>query len=428
MNNARVEIKQFTRHSMGLDLDDIRSDFPILSRTMEGGRPLVYFDNAATTQKPKQVIQAMNSYYENTNSNVHRAVHTLAGEATEGYEMARTEIASYFGAPRDHLIFTSGTTEAINLVAYGWARANLSKGDVILTTEMEHHADIVPWQILSKERGVEIRYIPLERDTLTLDMEAFEIGVQDASLVCVVHTSNVLGVRNDVERIIELSKTTGNNGSGAFVMIDAAQAAPHERINFVELGCDFMALSSHKMGGPTGIGGLFVKPEIMESMIPFISGGDMIETVTLEGSTFQKGPQKFEAGTPRIAEAFGWHASVKWLSKFDMKMVHHHVSNLAKITAKKMSSIPGIRIYGRHDLNTCSGVVSFLHDSIHAEDLAHLLDSGGFAVRTGHHCAQPLMEALGVSSTARVSFWIYNTVEEADAFIDYLTSIVERFG
>ena len=413
---------------MGLDLDAIRSDFPILSRTMEGGQPLVYFDNAATTQKPKQVIEAMNSYYENTNSNVHRAVHTLAGEATEGYEMARTEIAAYFGAPRDHLIFTSGTTEAINLVAYGWARANLSKGDVILTTEMEHHADIVPWQILSKERGIEIRYIPLERDTLTLDMEAFEIGVQEASLVCVVHTSNVLGVRNDVERIIELSKTTGKKGSGAFVMIDAAQAAPHERINFVELGCDFMALSSHKMGGPTGIGGLFVKPEIMETMIPFISGGDMIETVTLEGSTFQKGPQKFEAGTPRIAEAFGWHASVKWLSKFDMKMVHEHVSNLAKMTANKMSSIPGIRIYGRHDLNTCSGVVSFLHDSIHAEDLAHLLDSGGFAVRTGHHCAQPLMEALGVSSTARVSFWIYNTVEEADAFIDYLTSIVERFG
>ena len=413
---------------MGLDIDAIRADFPILSRTMEGGRPLVYLDNAATTQKPKQVINAMNSFYENSNSNVHRAVHTLAGEATEGYESARTEIASYFGAPRDHLIFTSGTTEAINLVAYGWARANLSKGDVILTTEMEHHADIVPWQILSKERGIEIRYIPLERDTLTLDMDAFEIGVQDASLVCVVHTSNVLGVRNNVEQIIDISKKTGNHGKGAFVMIDAAQAAPHEKINFIELGCDFMALSSHKMGGPTGIGGLFVKPEIMETMDPFISGGDMIETVTLEGSTFQKGPQKFEAGTPRIAEAFGWHAAIKWLSQLDMQLVHEHVSNLARITSEKMSSIPGIKIYGRHDLDTCSGVVSFLHESIHAEDLAHLLDSGGFAVRTGHHCAQPLMEALGVSSTARISFWLYNTLEEADAFIDYLSSIVQRFS
>ncbi len=413
---------------MGLDLEAIRADFPILSRTMEGGRPLVYLDNAATTQKPKQVIEAMNSYYENTNSNVHRAVHTLAGEATEGYENARTEIAAYFGAPRDHLIFTSGTTEAINLVAYSWARANLSKGDVIVTTEMEHHADIVPWQILSKEKGVEIRYIPLENETLTLDMEAFEIAVIDASLVCVVHTSNVLGVRNDVEQIIELSKTTGNGGKGAHVMIDAAQAAPHENINFLELGCDFLALSSHKMGGPTGIGGLFVKPETMATMDPFISGGDMIETVTLEGSTYQKGPHKFEAGTPRIAEAFGWHAAIKWLSSLSMVDVHQHVSTLARNTAEEMAKIPGIKIYGRHDLETCSGVVSFLHEKIHAEDLAHLLDSGGFAVRTGHHCAQPLMEALGVSSTARISFWLYNTENEASSFIEHLANIVERFG
>ena len=428
MNDTRVEIQLALRSTMGLDLDTIRADFPILSRTMDGGRPLVYLDNAATTQKPKQVIEAMNSYYENSNSNVHRAVHTLAGEATEGYETARTEIAAFFGSPRDHLIFTSGTTEAINLVAYGWARANLSKGDVIVTTEMEHHADIVPWQILSKERGIEIRYIPLERDTLTLDMEAFEIAVTEASLVCVVHTSNVLGVRNDVERIIELSKSAGNGGNGAFVMIDAAQAAPHERINFIDLGCDFLALSSHKMGGPTGIGALLVKPEIMATMDPFISGGDMIETVTLEGSTFQKGPQKFEAGTPRIAEAFGWHAAINWLSLLDMKEVHEHVSNLARYTATEMSKIPGIKIYGRHDLATCSGVVSFLHENIHAEDLAHLLDSGGFAVRTGHHCAQPLMEALGVSSTARISFWLYNTQHEAEAFIEYLTNIVERFS
>ena len=238
MNHTRVEIQLSLRVIMDDALmEAIRSDFPILTRTMDGGRPLVYLDNAATTQKPRQVIEAMNSYYENTNSNVHRAVHTLAGEATEGYENARTEIAEYFGAPRDHLIFTSGTTEAINLVAYGWARANLSKGDVIVTTEMEHHADIVPWQILSKERGVEIRYIPLERDTLTLDMDAFEIAVSDANLVCVVHTSNVLGVRNDIERIIQLSKSNGNDGKGAFVMIDAAQAAPHERINFLEMNC-----------------------------------------------------------------------------------------------------------------------------------------------------------------------------------------------
>ena len=429
LNYTRVEIQLSLRKGMDdAIIEAIRSDFPILTRTMEGGRPLVYLDNAATTQKPRQVIEAMNSYYENTNSNVHRAIHTLAGEATEGYEKARTEIAAYFGAPRDHLIFTSGTTEAINLVAYGWARANLSKGDVIVTTEMEHHADIVPWQILSKERGVEIRYIPLERDTLTLDMDAFEIAVTDANLVCVVHTSNVLGVRNDIEKIIQLSKLNGNGGKGAFVMIDAAQAAPHERINFLEMNCDFLALSSHKMGGPTGIGGLFVRPEIMKTMDPFITGGDMIETVTLDGSTFQEGPQKFEAGTPKIAEAFGWHAAVKWLSSFDMKEVHQHISNLAKETAARMSTIPGIKIYGRQDLESCSGVVSFLHEKIHAEDLAHLLDSGGFAVRTGHHCAQPLMEALGVSSTARISFWLYNTKEEANSFVEHLTSIVERFG
>ena len=425
---ARIEDKALLRITMALNLNSIRADFPILSRRLEGERKLVYLDNAATTQKPQVVIDAMNDYYANTNANVHRAVHTLAGEATEGYEASRTAIASYFGAPRDNLIFTSGTTEAINLVAYGWARANLGKGDVVLTTEMEHHADIVPWQILSKECGIEIRYVPLDRETMTLDMEAFEIAVEDASLVCVVHTSNVLGVRNDVERIIELARLRGRGGEGAHVMLDAAQAAPHERIHFPELGCDFLALSAHKMGGPTGIGALFTTTDTMETMKPFISGGDMIETVTLEGSTFQKGPQKFEAGTPRIAEAFGWHAAVQWLDQHNMKDVHEHVSSLARWTAKQMRDIPGIRIYGRHDLETTSGVVSFLHEKIHAEDLAHLMDAGGFAVRTGHHCAQPLMEALGVSSTARASFWIYNTKEEAEAFVNHLRGVVDRFS
>jgi cysteine desulfurase/selenocysteine lyase len=413
---------------MVLDIAAIRADFPILAREVAGGKKLVYLDNAATTQKPRQVIDAMSHFYENCNSNVHRAVHTLAVEATEQYEAARDSIADWFGAKRENMIFTAGTTEAINLVAWGWARENLGEGDVILLTEMEHHADIVPWQLLGEEKGIEIRYIPINTEDGTLDMDAFDATIEEVSLVCVVHTSNVLGTRNPIERIISDAHARGRGGAGAKVLIDCAQGAPHHSINFATLGAEFVAISGHKMCGPTGIGCLLVDEDTLTEMVPFISGGDMIEEVHLTHSTFQTGTQKFEAGTPKIAEAIGWGAAINWLSQFDMTEIHAHCRGLGRWTAEQIRGIEGMTVHGEHDSDSGSGVVSFLHDSLHSEDLARLMDAGGFAMRTGHHCAQPLLRAFGVTSSNRVSFYLYNTREEAEAFIEHLRDVVTRFS
>jgi cysteine desulfurase/selenocysteine lyase len=408
---------------MALDINAIRSDFPILRRVLPNGKKLVYFDNAATSQKPQCVIDAMTRYYEQYNSNAHRANHTLADEATTALEYAREQISHFFGTKPENLIYTSGATEAINLVSYGWARYNLKQGDVIVLTEMEHHADIVPWQELSKEKGVEVRYVPINTETFTLDMDAFEIAIEDATLVCVTHTSNVLGIRNPIEQIIKMSKT-----SGAYILLDCAQGAPHEKIDFDNLGADFIAISAHKMAGPTGIGCLLASSERMLEMRPFMTGGSMIKKVTTDGSTFQSGHAMLETGTPRIAEAIGWGAAVEWLSQFNMKDIHDHVHKIASWTGNEMKKIPGIKIYGDPDNKDSSGAVSFLHETIQSQDLAVLLDEGGFAVRTGHHCAQPLMDALGVPSTNRASFWIYNTQEEAESFISHLRHVCERFS
>ena len=408
---------------MALDIQAIRSNFPILSRILPNGKQLVYFDNAATSQKPQCVIDAMTKYYEQYNSNAHRANHTLADEATTALENAREKISQFFGTTPENLIYTSGATEAINLVSYGWARYNLKEGDVIVLTEMEHHADIVPWQELSKEKGIEVRYVPINNETFTLDMDAFEIAIEDASLVCVTHTSNVLGIRNPIEQIIQMSKEVG-----AYVLLDCAQGAPHEKIDFNNLGADFIAISAHKMAGPTGIGCLLAASERISEMGPFMTGGSMIKTVTTDGSTYQNGHTMFETGTPRIAEAIGWGAAVEWLSQFEMKDIHNHVHQIASWTGREMNKIPGIKIYGDPDNKNSSGAVSFLHETIQSQDLAFLLDEGGFAVRTGHHCAQPLMDALGVPSTNRASFWIYNTQEEVESFISHLKFICERFA
>ena len=408
---------------MALDIQAIRSDFPILSRILPNGKQLVYFDNAATSQKPQCVIDAMTKYYEQYNSNAHRANHTLADEATTALENAREKISQFFGTTPENLIYTSGATEAINLVSYGWARYNLKEDDVIVLTEMEHHADIVPWQELSKEKGIEVRYVPINNETFTLDMDAFEIAIEDASLVCVTHTSNVLGIRNPIEQIIQMSKEVG-----AYVLLDCAQGAPHEKIDFNNLGADFIAISAHKMAGPTGIGCLLAASERITEMGPFMTGGSMIKTVTTDGSTYQNGHTMFETGTPRIAEAIGWGAAVEWLSQFEMKDIHNHVHQIASWTGREMNKIPGIKIYGDPDNKNSSGAVSFLHETIQSQDLAFLLDEGGFAVRTGHHCAQPLMDALGVPSTNRASFWIYNTQEEVESFISHLKFICERFA
>ena len=408
---------------MPLDVESIRADFPILGRKLPNGKQLVYFDNAATSQKPQCVIDAMSEYYSEYNSNAHRANHTLADEATTALEGARQSISTYFGTSPDQMVYTSGATEAINLVSYAWARENLSAEDVVVLTEMEHHADIVPWQQLSKEKGVEVRYVPIDTDSFTLDMDAFEVAMEGASLVCVVHTSNVLGIRNPIERIVELA-----HSQGARVLLDCAQSAPHERINFDDSGVDFVAISAHKMGGPTGIGCLLIKKDVMGQMGPFMTGGSMIKTVSTHGSTFQEGHALFETGTPRIAEAIGWGAAVGWLEQFDMKDIHSHVNRLASWTAGRISEIEGITVYGDPSRNDSSGAVSFLHDSIQSQDLALLLDEGGFAVRTGHHCAQPLMDALGVPSTNRASFWLYNTMGEAEAFVAHLSYVVDRFS
>ena len=406
-----------------LDIKAIRADFPILDRVLPNGKNLVYFDNAATSQKPQCVIDAMSNFYENYNSNAHRSNHTLADEASSALENARNQISNFFGAKPENMIYTSGATEAINLVSYGWAKNNLDNGDVIVITEMEHHADIVPWQELSKEKGVEVRYVPINNETFMLDMEAFEIALDGASLVCVTHTSNVLGIRNPIEEIIKMSKE-----KNCKVLIDCAQGAPHEKINFETLGADFLAISAHKMAGPTGIGCLLTSNERIQEMGPFMTGGSMIKKVTTDGSTFKDGHEMFETGTPRIAEAIGWGAAVEWLEQFNMVDIHNHVHEIAAYAGKEMIKIPGIKIFGDPSNRDSSGAVSFLHETIQSQDLALLLDQGGYAVRTGHHCAQPLMDALGVPSTNRASFWIYNTQEEVEGFITHLKYICERFA
>ena len=395
----------------------VKGEFPILSREVNG-KTLVYLDNAATTQKPQCVIDSMSKFYTESNANVHRAVHTLAGEATESYEECRKLLKRRYNASK--AIITSGTTEAINLVAHAWGRENLSKGDIVVLTEMEHHSDIVPWQMLSQERGVELRFVGIN-DDYSLDMDAFSHAIKGASLVACVQTSNVLGIRNDVELIIEQAKSVG-----ARVLLDAAQAVPHEEINFSELGCDFMAFSAHKMCGPTGIGALLVSAEAFEEMSTFMGGGDMIETVTLEGSTYQKNEHRFEAGTPRIAEGVGWARAIEWLDRVNLEYEHKRLLNIARKVADELRTL-GMTVYSRLGEKDAA-VVSFTHPSIHPEDFARLLDARGIAVRTGHHCAQPLMTRLGVTSTIRASFYLYNDQSDADKFLEVTKTIVERMS
>ena len=396
--------------------DCMKQDFPIFSREVNG-RPLVYLDNAATTQKPACVIDAMTEYYSQSNANVHRAVHTLAGEATEGYEACRKLLKQRYNS--DYVVITSGTTEAINLAAHAWGEHNLQPGDVVVLTEMEHHSDIVPWQMLAERIAIELRFVPVDEGQL--DLEALEVALDGAKLVCVVHTSNVLGVRNPVEKIISMSKSVG-----ARVLLDAAQAVPHETIDFKELGADFMAFSAHKMCGPTGIGALLISEEAFDEMHPFMGGGDMIQTVTLEGSTYQTNEHKFEAGTPRIAEGVGWAAALEWISGVDLESHHKRLISIAKDVAKQLEE-KGMKVYSTLNPRDAA-VVSFTHPTIHPEDFARLLDAQGIAVRTGHHCAQPLMEKLGVNGTIRASFYIYNDESDADVFLSGIDRVLEAMA
>ena len=396
--------------------DLMKQDFPIFSRKVNG-RPLVYLDNAATTQKPACVIDAMTEYYSQSNANVHRAVHTLAGEATEGYEACRKLLKTRYNS--DFVVITSGTTEAINLAANAWGEHNLRPGDAVVLTEMEHHSDIVPWQMLAERIATDLRFVPVHEGQL--DLEALEVALEGAKLVCVVHTSNVLGVRNPVEKIISMSKSVG-----ARVLLDAAQAVPHEMIDFKELGADFVAFSAHKMCGPTGIGALLISEEAFGEMHPFMGGGDMIQTVTLEGSTYQTNEHKFEAGTPRIAEGVGWAAALEWMSGIDLESHHKRLISIAKRVAKQLEE-KGMKVYSTLTPRDAA-VDSFPHPTIPPEDFARLLDAQGIAVRTGHHCAQPLMERLGVNGTIRASFYIYNDESDADVFLSGIDRVLEAMA
>ncbi|MFL6059348.1 MAG: cysteine desulfurase [Rubrobacteraceae bacterium] len=403
------------------DVEEIRHDFPILEREVNGKR-LVYLDNAATSQKPRRVLDALTDYYERRNANIHRGVHSLAEEATASYEEARRKVARFIGAPDERaLIFTRGTTESINLVAYAWGRKFLREGDEVVLTEAEHHSNIVPWQLAAQTTGATLRFIPiLEDGTLDLDEARGVIGT-NTKLVGCIHASNVLATINPVEKLANLA-----HDAGALMLVDGAQSAPHLPVDVKALGCDFYACSGHKMLGPTGVGVLWGKPEILEEMDPFLGGGEMIREVHLDHSTWNDLPYKFEAGTMNIAQAVGLGAAVDYLDELGMENVREHERHLGEYAYRRLSEIEGITLYGPKENRT--GLVSFSLPDVHAHDLSQLLDDEGIAIRSGHHCTQPLMRRLGVAATARASFYLYNTEDEADALVAALQRAREFFG
>ena len=389
-----------------LDVYAIRQQFPALNRQVKG-QPLVYFDNAATTQKPQVVIDALVDYYTNFNANVHRGIHTLAEEATAAFEASRDAARQFINASsREEIIFTRGTTEGINLVAYTWGRKNIKAGDEIIITEMEHHSNIVPWQILCEEKGATLKMIPQQDGTLLLD-EYRKLLSSKTKLVSVVHVSNALGTVNPVEEIIQLA-----HQAGAKVLVDGAQSTVHLDIDVQALDCDFFAFSSHKVYGPTGIGVLYGKKQLLEEMPPFQGGGEMIKEVTLEKTTYADLPYKFEAGTPNIGDAVVLKAALDYVSRIGKEKIRKHENELVSYATEQLLQLPGLRIIGTA-VNKVS-VVSFVIDKVHPQDIGILLDNRGIAVRTGHHCAQPLMHCFGIPGTIRASFAMYNTKEEVD--------------
>ena len=404
-----------------LDIDSIRKDFPFLEAE-NGENPLVYFDNASTTQKPIQVLNKLNQFYRKSNANVHRGVYRLSQQATDAYENARKKIAGFINAKDDRsIIFTRGTTESINLVAYAWAQQQLKPGDEILVTEMEHHSNLVPWQITAERTGAILKYIPLN-DDLELDLEKPEkYFTPKTKVFALIHKSNALGKLNPVQQLIRHAKTVG-----AITVVDGAQSVPHTTVDVQQLGCDFFAFSGHKMLGPTGVGVLFGKPELLESMEPFQSGGEMIEKVTMTHSTWNDIPWKFEAGTPNIAQAVGLGKALDFLQNISMKKVEEHIGELTEYGMKNLSEINGVRIYNKKNIH--GGIISFNVDGVHPHDLAQFLDQDNIAIRTGHHCTQPIMKKLGISGTARISFYIYNTKEEIDKLCGCMKSTLNYFA
>jgi cysteine desulfurase/selenocysteine lyase len=404
-----------------LAIESIRKDFPFLEAE-NGENPLVYFDNASTTQKPIQVLNKLNQFYRKSNANVHRGVYRLSQQATDAYENARKKIAGFINAKDDRsIIFTRGTTESINLVAYAWAQQQLKPGDEILVTEMEHHSNLVPWQITAERTGAVLKYIPLN-DDLELDLEKPEkYFTPKTKVFALIHKSNTLGKLNPVQKLIRHAKTVG-----AITVVDGAQSVPYTTVDVQQLGCDFFAFSGHKMLGPTGVGILFGKPELLESMEPFQSGGEMIEKVTMTHSTWNDIPWKFEAGTPNIAQAVGLGKALDFLQNISMKKVEEHIGELTEYGMKKLNEINGVRIYNKKNIH--GGIISFNVDGVHPHDLAQFLDQDNIAIRTGHHCTQPIMKKLGVSGTARISFYIYNTKEEIDKLCGCMKSTLNYFA
>jgi len=407
---------------MTVDVARIRKDFPILDRKVYG-KPLVYFDNAATSQKPRQVIDALVRYYEHSNANIHRALHCLGEEATAAYEEAREKVAKFINAASvESIIFTRNTTEAINLVSYTWARQNIREGDEILLTRMEHHSNLIPWQRVAAEQGATIRYVELNDDQ-TLALDGLE-NLFDArtKMMAMPHVSNSLGTINPVEKIGAAARR-----HGVMFLVDGAQGAPHLPVDVQAIGCDFYAFSSHKMLGPTGVGGLYGRRELLEEMEPFLGGGEMIKKVTYEGATWNDLPWKFEAGTPNIADVIAFGAAIDYLSDVGMENVRQHEVEITGFALRRLSELDDMTIYGPRDLTQRGGVVSFNYGNLHPHDVGTILDRHGVAIRAGHHCTQPLMRQLGVSGTARASFYLYNTLEEVDVLVKALQAAREFF-
>ncbi len=408
---------------MTFSVEAVRADFPILSRNVASGKRIIYLDSTATAQKPLSVIQAMDRYYRFSNANIHRGVHTLAEEATAAYEGARQKVASFIGAfSSREVIFTRNTTESINLVAQAWGRSNLQPGDLILLTEMEHHSNLVPWQMLAAEKDLRLEFIPVSDDG-ELDLAEYErLLEQSPRLVAFTHMSNVLGTINPAKEMIARA-----HSAGALTLVDGAQSVPHFPVNVKDLNTDFLAFSAHKMLGPTGIGVLWGREKLLAAMPPFLGGGDMIKKVHLRSFTPNDLPHKFEAGTPAVAEAVGFGEAVAYLETLGMDNVAAHETDLTRYALQRFAELPGVRVLGPA-AEKKGGVISFVMDGIHPHDVAQLLDRDGIAVRAGHHCAMPLHERYQLPATSRASFYVYNTREEIDLLILSLARVRELFS
>ena len=406
-----------------LDVHRVRKDFPILGRSVYG-KPLVYLDNAATSQKPVSVIRALTDYYEQYNSNVHRGVHALSMEATDRYEEARVKVANFIGAPSaESVIWTRNVTEAINLVAYSWASKNVQEGDSIVTTQMEHHSNLVPWQRVAEANGAELKILPLNSDG-TLDLSDIDsIVTPSTRLLAFTHMSNTLGTINPAEELIAKARSVG-----ATVLVDGAQSVPHMPVDVVELDCDFMGFSGHKMLGPTGIGALYARPEILEGMEPFLTGGEMVLQVWNERATWNELPMRFEAGTPNIADAIALGAAVDYLNDLGMNNVREHEKQITRYALSRFREIEELDMYGPDDPEKRGGIFSFHSDSVHPHDLGTFLDREGIAIRTGHNCTMPLMREMGIAATARASFYVYNLEEEVDFLVNTLKAALRYFS